>query len=140
AVSTLTGATPVGAALTGVLGGKTEALQQEAVTFAVTGPGGATTIWAITNYLGLAMLPPPGLPAGTYTVTQASFGGNATYAATTITFTPAEQFTVARTVQTIFFDPLADRNYGGPAFPLFATASSGLAVSYTATGACSGAG
>jgi hypothetical protein len=81
------------------------------------------------------------LPAGDYTVTQASYGGNATYAATNVTFTPPQPFTVARTVQTIFFDPFTvGLIYGFPAFPLYATASSDLPVSYAASGACSVAG
>ena len=39
--------------------------------------------------------------------------------------------------QTITFDPLPDRVYGDPAFTLNATTSSGLPVSYTASGQCS---
>jgi hypothetical protein len=140
AVSTLTRLSPAGAVLTGVLGGKTESLQQEAVSFAVTGPQGSTTISAITDYLGQARLPPPGLPAGNYTVTQASFGGNATYAAATVTFSPTQPFTVAKTAQSVTFDPLPDADYGEPAFAVFATASSGLTVSFTASGICSVAG
>jgi uncharacterized delta-60 repeat protein len=136
AIPSLTRLAPAGAALTGTIGGRTEALQQEPISFSVTGPGGATTIWAITDYLGQATLPPPGLPAGNYTVTQASYGGNATYAASNVTFTPAEQFTVARTAQSITFDPLADKMLGAPDFPVFATASSLLPVTFTANGTC----
>jgi Regulator of chromosome condensation (RCC1) repeat/PASTA domain len=38
--------------------------------------------------------------------------------------------------QTITFDPIADRTYGDPGFAPTATASSGLPVSFSATGAC----
>ena len=38
------------------------------------------------------------------------------------------------------FDALADKTFGDPDFPLFAAASSGLAVSYGASGACTVAG
>jgi Regulator of chromosome condensation (RCC1) repeat/PASTA domain len=38
--------------------------------------------------------------------------------------------------QTITFDPIANRTWGDPAFTVSATASSGLPVSFTATGAC----
>ena len=60
AAASLAGLAPAGVTLTGTLGGKTQALQQEAVSFAVTGPAGPTTIWVITDYLGRAPLPPVG--------------------------------------------------------------------------------
>jgi hypothetical protein len=138
AAARLAALSPTGATLTGTLGGQTESLQQEAVSFSVTGPGGTTTIWANTDNLGRATLPPPGLPAGTYTVTQAAFGGDANYAATSLSL--AQQFVVPKTAQSIAFDPLAGVSYGEPAFEVFATASSGLPVSFTASGVCSVAG
>ena len=138
AAASLAALAPAGVTLTGTIGGQTEALQQEAVSFSVTGPGGSKTIFANTDNLGRAILPPPGLPAGTYTVTQAAFGGNATYAATSRAL--AQQFIVPKTAQSITFDPLADVDYGEPAFGVFATASSGLPVSYAASGICSVAG
>jgi YVTN family beta-propeller protein len=139
APSSFTALAPAGATLTGILGGKTEALQQEAVSFSVTGPAGPTTVWVNTDNLGRATLPPPGLPAGTYTATQAAFGGDATYMATSLAL--AQQFTVPKTAQTIFFDfNSIGLFYGFPAFPVFATSSSGLPVSFTVSGACSVAG
>jgi YVTN family beta-propeller protein len=138
AASSLAALAPAGATLTGTLAGKTEALQQEAVSFSVTGPGGSTTIFANTDNLGRATLPPPGLPAGTYAVTQAAFGGDATFAATNLAL--AQQFIVPKTAQSIEFDPLADVNYGAPAFPVFATASSLLPASFAASGTCTVAG
>ncbi|HYE87953.1 MAG TPA: MBG domain-containing protein [Vicinamibacterales bacterium] len=68
-----------------------------------------------------------------------------------VTFTPADSTnynTVSATVainvlkadQSITFAALADRPFGAPDFGLGATASSALAVSYTATGACTVAG
>lgn len=48
---------------------------------------------------------------------------------------------VAETLpQTITFDPLSDKTYGDPAFTVSATASSGLPVSFVASGDCSIAG
>ena len=82
----------------------------------------------------MATLPPPGLPAGNYTVTQASYGGNATYAAANVSL--AQQFNVPKTVQSITFDALADKTLGAPDFPVFATASSLLTVSFAASGTC----
>jgi YVTN family beta-propeller protein len=140
AASTLSPLAPVGAVLTATVNGRVEALQGEAVSFSVTGPEGALTISAITDYLGQATLPPPGLLAGNYTVSQASYGGDATYASSTVIFSPPGQFTVAQTAQTIAFAPLADASYGIPAFPVYALASSGLPVSYAASGACSVSG
>jgi YVTN family beta-propeller protein len=78
------------------------------------------------------------LPAGNYTVTLASFGGNATYAATNLALN--QQFIVPKTAQSISFDPLPSVSYGAPAFPVFATASSLLPVSFAASGICSVAG
>ncbi len=45
-------------------------------------------------------------------------------------------FAIARGSQTINFAPLADKRYGDPPFPLSASASSGLPVSFSATGVC----
>jgi hypothetical protein len=47
---------------------------------------------------------------------------------------------VTKGTQTITFDAIADKTYGDPAFALAATASSGLAVSYSASGSCSESG
>ena len=41
----------------------------------------------------------------------------------TVTFSPAQPFTVAKTAQSVTFDPLLDSDYGEPAFAVFATAS-----------------
>ncbi|MET0205286.1 MAG: C25 family cysteine peptidase, partial [Casimicrobiaceae bacterium] len=125
--------------VTAALGGTTTAPQQIPVAFTVTGPGGTTTIYAITDESGNATLPPPsGLPAGTYTVTQASFGGDATYAPTTIAL--SQQFVVPKMNQSISFAALPDKMLGDPDFAVFATASSGLAVTFGASGACTLAG
>ncbi|HTP45431.1 MAG TPA: choice-of-anchor Q domain-containing protein [Casimicrobiaceae bacterium] len=139
APSSLAALAPAGATLTGLLGGATVAVQQEAVSFSVTGPAGSTTIFANTDELGQAKLPPPsGLPAGTYTVTHASFGGDATFNATAIAL--SQQFMVPKLAQSITFDPLANKNFGDPDFAVFAAASSGLAVTFGASGACTIAG
>jgi len=131
---------PSGAVLTGTLGGKVQALQQEAVSFSVTGPSGSIIIWANTDELGQAMLPPPGLPAGNYSVTGVSFAGDSTFAPAALMFAPAQQFVVGKVAQTIAFGNLPDISYGAPAFGVYAIASSGLPVSFTASGACSVAG
>src|SRR5207302_2086658 len=109
-------------------------LQQESLAFAVNGPGGPRTIFAITDYLGRATLPPPGLAAGTYTVTQASYAGNATYAASSVSL--SQQFTVAKTPQSITFAQLPGKMQSDPDFAVFATASSTLPVFFSASGTC----
>ena len=48
APSSLAGLAPAGVTLTGVLDGTTQVLQAQPIRFAVTGPGGPTTIWATT--------------------------------------------------------------------------------------------
>src|SRR5207245_226751 len=73
---------------------------------------------------------------GSCTVT-ASQGGGADYE-------PAPDvsrvFAIARAGQTITFEMLADRTFGDPPFTVTATASSGLAVTFSATGSCSRVG
>ena len=70
--------------------------------------------------------------AGSCTIT-ASQPGNASY-------NPApdvsQSFAIAKASQTIAFGPLAKKTYGAPDFHVSATASSGLAVSFTASGKC----
>jgi uncharacterized delta-60 repeat protein len=135
------GGATAGINISGALGGSPAGLQQVPVTFTLTGPGGTTTASSITDYLGNAIFPPPsGLPPGNYTVTQASYGGDGTYAPTTITFPTPIQITVPKLNQSITFDAIANRILGDPDFTLFAPASSGLAVSFGASGACTVAG
>jgi hypothetical protein len=70
--------------------------------------------------------------AGTCTIT-ASQGGNSNYNAAPDV---ARSFAIARANQTIAFAPLADKTYGDPDFTVSATASSGLPVSFAASGSC----
>ena len=136
AVATLAGLSPAGATLTGVIAGKTQALQTEAVSFSVTGPSGPMTIFANTDVLGKATLPPPGLPSGNYTVTAASFAGNATFAPANVTFTSTQQFNVAKLPQAVSFAPLADTAFSNQPLGLFALSTSGLPVTFVASGSC----
>jgi hypothetical protein len=70
--------------------------------------------------------------AGSCTVT-ASQAGNVNY-------NPAPDvsrtFAIAKAGQMITFGPLANKRYGAPDFRVSATASSGLAVSFAASGRC----
>ncbi|MEP7181312.1 MAG: choice-of-anchor Q domain-containing protein [Betaproteobacteria bacterium] len=136
ASASLVGLSPAGATLTGVIGGKTQALQTEAVSFLVSGPSGSMTIFANTDNLGRATLPPPGLPSGTYNVTGASFAGNATFAPASITFATAQQFNVAKLAQTLSFGPLPDTGFSNQPLAMYATSTSGLPVAFSASGSC----
>jgi hypothetical protein len=74
--------------------------------------------------------------AGSCTIT-ASQAGNATYnSAPDVPRT----FTIARANQTIAFKKLGAQKLGSPDFTVSATASSGLTVSFSASGSCSVAG
>src|SRR5437016_9343077 len=70
--------------------------------------------------------------AGACTIT-ASQAGNAN-------FNPAtdvpQSFNIAKANQTITFNALANKTFGNPDFNVSATASSGLSVSFSATGNC----
>src|SRR5206468_8473715 len=74
--------------------------------------------------------------AGSCTIT-ASQGGDATYA-------PApdvsQTFAIAKANQTISFAPLPNKTFGDPDFPVNATASSGLTVTFAAAGQCTVSG
>jgi hypothetical protein len=70
--------------------------------------------------------------AGTYTVT-ASYAGDSDYNSATATGI----INVLKADETLSFGLLSNHTYGDPDFALGATASSGLAVSYTATGSAS---
>ncbi|HET9666528.1 MAG TPA: Calx-beta domain-containing protein, partial [Desertimonas sp.] len=74
--------------------------------------------------------------AGNCTIT-ASQAGNGSY----LPATPvARSFTIGKAGQTISFGALADRNVGDPDFDVSATASSGLAVNFSASGSCTVSG
>jgi hypothetical protein len=72
--------------------------------------------------------------AGSCTVT-ASQGGDANFNAAPDV---AQSFQIARANQTITFSPLGDRRFGSLDFPVsrIASASSGLGLTYTASGSC----
>jgi hypothetical protein len=73
-------------------------------------------------------------------VIQASFGGDGTFVPTTITFPNPLQVSVPKLNQSLSFDRAANgldhKTFGDPDFALFASASSGLPVSFLASGAC----
>jgi hypothetical protein len=70
--------------------------------------------------------------AGSCTVTALQ-PGNTNYAAAVFV---SQTFPIAKASQTITFGALADKTYGAADFTIAATASAGLAVSFTASGSC----
>jgi hypothetical protein len=72
------------------------------------------------------------LSAGTCTI-RASQAGNSNYNAASDV---DQSFTVAKANQTITFAALANKTFGDPDFTVSATASSGLTVSFAASGQC----
>jgi ABC-type transport system substrate-binding protein len=94
------------------------------VTFAAS--GNCTVAGATVHITG----------AGSCTV-SASQPGDANYNAAAAV---AQSFAIARPDQTITFGSLADKSVGNPDFAVSATASSGLAVTFAASGNCTVAG
>jgi hypothetical protein len=74
--------------------------------------------------------------AGSCTVT-ANQAGDATFSPAPV---QAQSFSILKAAQAISFGPLPDKRYGDPPFTISATASSGLPVSFSASGACTLAG
>jgi hypothetical protein len=74
--------------------------------------------------------------AGSCTITASQAGDGNYNAAANV----PQTFAIGGANQTITFDALADRTLGDPDFDVSATASSGLVVSFSATGNCSVSG
>jgi hypothetical protein len=125
-----------GATLTATVSGKPQPIDGS-VAFTLASPryAGGITVFAITNPLGQAFLPPPGLGAGDYTITSASFAGNATYDPVTTTTGFSTAFSIPKADQSIVFGALASRTFGDD-FEVAASATSALSVVFGASGAC----
>ena len=91
---------------------------------------------ASTNSSGIATLSNvslSGINAGTYASgVGASFAGDGSYSSSSGT----NSLAIAKANQTITFGALAGKTYGDPPFTVSATASSGLVVSFSASGNC----
>ncbi len=102
--------------------------------FTVTASGTPAPTFAVTTGAlptGVALNGPTGLISGTPSI-AGSFNGTIT-ASNSVTPATTQNFsiTIAPANQTIAFDALANKTYGDPPFTVSATASSGLAVSFT---------
>jgi len=76
------------------------------------------------------------IEAGSCAITAHQMGDVNTNPAAEVTRT----FTIDKANQTINFEPIADRTWGDPPFVITSTASSGLSVTFTASGICTVAG
>jgi ribosomal protein L35AE/L33A len=109
------------------------AVSGKTVSFTLNGTpvgSGTTNGSGVASVIGASLT---GIAGGTYPGgVAATFAGDAGYmpasGSNTLTVTPA--------TQTITFAPLADKAVGAPDFPVTATASSGLDVTFTAGGNC----
>ncbi|WP_263373831.1 beta strand repeat-containing protein [Granulicella aggregans] len=101
------------------------------VTLTNTAVTPAAVLGTVTlNGTGTGSFSTTALLAGTYTVV-ASYSGDTSYQASAST---AQTLTIAKSAQTITFGTLGNQTYGAAPFALTATASSGLAVTYSLTG------
>jgi hypothetical protein len=91
---------------------------------------------AATNGSGVATLSNvslSGINAGSYpSGVGASFAGDGSY----VSSSGANTLSIGKASQTISFGPLSGKTYGDPPFTVSATASSGLAISFGASGNC----
>src|SRR5262249_25702182 len=96
------------------------------LTVSFAAAGNCTSVGTTVHLTGAGSCTIPASPAG---------NGN---------YNPApdvpRSFTIAKEDQTISFAPLANKMLGDPDFTVSATASSGLAVSFSATGGCTVSG
>ena len=111
-------ASGVGAVLTASTAAGTQPLIQESIQFLISGPQGVQQVFAITDYTGRATIPPPGSPAGTYSVIQACFAGNATYTDAKLNANPACGYHFAGFFQPVDNLPTLNSVKAGSAIPV----------------------
>jgi hypothetical protein len=105
-------------------------------TVTATASSGLAVSFAATGNCTIAATTVTITGAGSCTIT-ASQTGNTNYNAA---LNVPQTFSIAKADQTITFDPLADKTASDPPFTVTATASSGQAVSFAATGNCTVSG
>src|SRR6185436_10928548 len=96
-----------------------------------TGASGATLVGTATvnavngvaSFSGLA-------------ISKAGTGYRLTVASSGLSSADTAPFEITKTGQTITFGPLGSKQYGDPPFTVSATASSGLPVTFSASGSC----
>jgi len=133
AVATASGTYGGAATLSATLTAGGTGVSGKSISFTQNGnPAGS----ASTNGSGIATLSNvslSGIGAGTYpSGVGASFAGDGSYASSAGT----NSLTVVKANQTIAFGVLGAKTYGDPSFTVSATASSGLVVSFSASGNC----
>lgn len=112
------------------VGGKT-------VGFTLNGAAAGSAVTDASGTASLSGVSLAGIGGGSYPGgVAASFAGDAGYAAAS----GSNTLLVQRASQTIDFGPLANKAFGDPDFPVSATATSGLPVGFSASGACTVSG
>ena len=142
ATTTLTMLTPtlaspaVGATLKVTLGNTDYPLLHESVKFTLTGGAVPKDIYVITDFLGQALLPSTGLPAGSYTL-SASFAGNGTYS--NATSGGGQGLTIVQQIISFGSGVTLPTSlaYGGAPFTFTVSSDSGLPVTVGLTPASS---
>src|SRR5207245_114923 len=108
-------------------------LSCKTVSFSLNGVAvgsGQTSATGVARVLGVSLA---GIGGGTHTgAVAASFAGDAGYGASS----GSNTLTVNRAPQTISFGTLANKTFGDPGVRVSATATSGLAVGFAASGNC----
>ena len=106
----------------------------KSISFTLNGSGVGSALTDAAGVATLAGVSLAGINAGTYPgAVAANFAGDVGYTASS----GSNDLTVGRADQTISFGALADKVFGDPDFSVSATASSGLTVSFAASGNCS---
>jgi len=109
----------------------------ETVDFTLNGTGvgsGTTDSNGVATVTSVSLA---GITAGSYPgAVAANFGGDSTYGTTS----GSADLTVTKADQTINFGSLSNKTYGDADFAVFATATSGLSVTFSTSGNCSIAG
>jgi uncharacterized repeat protein (TIGR01451 family) len=108
-------------------------------TASVTGPAGLSQSLTVSysGRNGTTYGPSTTAPtnAGDYTA-SATYAGDSNYNPSS----DGKDYSIAKASQTITFDPLGDKTYGDADFSVSASASSGLAVGFNASGNCTVSG
>ena len=112
-------------------------VSEETVSFTLNGNSVGSGVTDGSGIATVSNVSLAGINAGSYPGgIAATFAGDSSY--TTGSGTAA--LTIVQTDQTITFDALSNKNFGDPDFAVSATASSTLAVIFSASGKCSVAG
>ena len=123
--------------LTATLTASATPLAGKTISFALQGNSAGSAVTDSSGVATLSVLLTSPLTVGNYpNGVLASFAGDGTYAAVN----GFADLTISQYSQTIAFGALSDKAFGDPSFAVSATASSGLTVTFSASGNCTVSG